>query len=231
MKYRSTFAFIVSMIVLLGSQALGARAQTVQTPNDASQQGPRRGPRAEFDLPNLNLTDAQKAQIESIRKTEREQVMAIRGDSTLSQDQKREKIRSIFESSHQQVFNVLTPQQQETLKNERHERSGPRGEGRRGGDPFANLGLTDQQKAQLKSIHESARQQVESIRNDSTLTADQKEAKLRSLHQSTEQQVSSVLTPEQREKLQELRHNHHRGFGGRRGGSREGASGAEGQKP
>jgi Spy/CpxP family protein refolding chaperone len=231
MKSRNTFAFIMSVLVLLASPTLIARAQDGSSQTTPQGQGPHRGPRPDFGLANLNLTDAQKAQIESIRKSERDQIMAVRNDSTLTQDQQREKARSIFESSRQQIFNVLTPQQQETLKNERHERGGPRGfRGGPGRDrgPLADLGLTDQQKAQLKSIHESAMQQIEAVRNDSSLTADQRQAKLKSIHDATEQQAAAVLTPEQKQKLEERHHNRPGGFGPRRGGP---GGGPQTQKP
>ena len=86
------------------------------------------------------------------------------------------------------------------------------------GQKFAEaLNLTPEQKADLKSIRDNARQQAQAIRNDSTLTADQKKAKLKDLRKSSHQQMMSKLTPEQQQKFKEMR-KEHRGHRGERKG-------------
>jgi Spy/CpxP family protein refolding chaperone len=67
------------------------------------------------------------------------------------------------------------------------------------------LGLTDAQKAQMKPILMSARQQAQAIKKDSTLTPDARTAKLKALRKSTRQQTMAVLTPDQRAKLKSIR--------------------------
>lgn len=57
--------------------------------------------------------------------------------------------------------------------------------------------LTAEQKQQLRSLRNSARDQAAIIRNDQTLTAEQKQAKLKALRASTREQMKSVLTPAQ----------------------------------
>jgi len=154
---------------------------------------------------DLNLTDAQRAQLESIREAQRAQLLAVRNDTSLTADQRQEKIRSIMDSARQQTMSVLTPQQQETLQNNRHGRGWPRGRGERHMFGGADLGLSDQQKSQLMAIHQNTRQEALAIRSDSTLSPDQKSAKLKSLHQSTRQQLDAILTPEQRMTVKEER--------------------------
>jgi len=68
---------------------------------------------------------------------------------------------------------------------------------------MANLNLTDDQKAQIKQIHEGMRSKVEAVKNDSSLSAEQKEAKIRDLRRDTHEQVKKVLTPEQRKQFEE----------------------------
>ena len=60
-----------------------------------------------------------------------------------------------------------------------------------------NLNLTADQKAQLKTMREDAKQQREAIQNDATLTADQKKAKMKELHKTQSDKMKSILTPEQ----------------------------------
>jgi Spy/CpxP family protein refolding chaperone len=73
---------------------------------------------------------------------------------------------------------------------------------------LANLNLTDDQKAQIKQIHEGTRSKIEAINNDSSLSADQKQAKIRDLRRDTHEQVKKVLTPEQRKQFEENMREH-----------------------
>jgi periplasmic protein CpxP/Spy len=63
------------------------------------------------------------------------------------------------------------------------------------------LNLTDDQKTQMKQIHESAKSQMDAVNNDSTLSADQKQAKMRQIHRSARVQMVKLLTPEQRQEM------------------------------
>lgn len=69
----------------------------------------------------LNLTDAQKAQFQQITKDMRKQGMAIRQDSSLTDDQKKVKMQELRQQSHKQMFSVLTPEQKEKLKQMREQ--------------------------------------------------------------------------------------------------------------
>jgi protein CpxP len=72
------------------------------------------------------------------------------------------------------------------------------------GGPFAGLNLTDDQKTQIKQIHEGAKSKVDAVKADSSLSADQKEAKIREIHRDTHEQVmKNVLTPDQRKQARE----------------------------
>lgn len=67
------------------------------------------------------------------------------------------------------------------------------------------LGLTEAQKAQMKPILLSARQQAMALRADTTLMPQVRQAKMKDLRKSTRQQMMAVLTPAQREKMKVLR--------------------------
>lgn len=96
------------------------------------------------------------------------------------------------------------------------------------GGAFKQLNLSDAQKQQLKTIHESSKQQVEGVLTDDqraklataiqsgnkkgawkslNLTSEQKQ-KIRDIHKSDKEQSLAVLTPEQRTQLQQLRAAH-----------------------
>jgi len=64
----------------------------------------------------LNLTDDQKAKVKPILQDQMQQMKAVHEDSSLTQEQKRAKMKSIHESLHEQINAVLTPEQQVKFK-------------------------------------------------------------------------------------------------------------------
>jgi Spy/CpxP family protein refolding chaperone len=73
--------------------------------------------------------------------------------------------------------------------------------GHRHQDELAKLNLTDDQKAQVKKIHENMKTQMDAVKSDTTLTAEQKQAKMKELHKSSHEQVKQLLTPDQRKQM------------------------------
>jgi protein CpxP len=73
-----------------------------------------------------------------------------------------------------------------------------------------DLNLTDDQKAQMKKIHEDAKSQIAAVNNDTSLSADQKQAKLQAIRRDTHKQTESLLTPEQRQTQKQWRKSHPR---------------------
>ena len=69
----------------------------------------------------LNLTDNQKAKLKPILQDQMQQMKAVREDSSLSEDQRRAKMKSVHESLHDQINAVLTPEQQAKFKQMQHE--------------------------------------------------------------------------------------------------------------
>ena len=67
------------------------------------------------------------------------------------------------------------------------------------------LGLTDEQKNQLKAGRAKTAEAVKGIRVDASLTHDQKKAKIRSTVQTARTEARGVHTPEQQNQLKEMR--------------------------
>ncbi len=83
--------------------------------------------------------------------------------------------------------------------------AGTQGSGMRGhGDKmFADLNLTDDQKAQIKKIREDAKAKADAVKADTTLSDADKKAKFREIRKSARMESSKVLTAEQRAQLKE----------------------------
>jgi Spy/CpxP family protein refolding chaperone len=73
---------------------------------------------------------------------------------------------------------------------------------KRNGNMMKDLNLSEAQKTQLKESRESAKQQMEAIKNDASLSQDQKKEKMQELRKNQQEKMSSILTPDQKAKMQ-----------------------------
>jgi hypothetical protein len=71
-----------------------------------------------------NLTDEQKTTLNPILEDQAQQMKAIHADTSLSEEQKRGKMKAIHETFHDKINAVLTPEQQVRFKQMKHEHKG-----------------------------------------------------------------------------------------------------------
>ena len=71
-----------------------------------------------------------------------------------------------------------------------------------------HLDLTNDQKAQLKPILKHEAEQVRDIRQNSSLSPEAQRDQIKEVRKDTRPQILAILTPEQREKLKDLRRHH-----------------------
>jgi len=155
--------------IAAGVMAIAPLAAIADPPSGMG--GPRSGP-----LERLNLTDAQRQQLQAIRENSRRQIEAV---LTADQRQQLETRRAEMERRREEFANLMPEQRQQLRRERREQRGGPSGPGRGSRwAPFADLNLTDSQRQQIRTIMENARMQSE-----------------------------AVLTPEQRQQLENLRPN------------------------
>lgn len=123
-------------LVAICSGALCALPVVAQDATQAPQAGARAGRmggerQLEFLTKKLNLTSDQQTQIKAINDDSRKQMMALRDDSSLSQDDRRSKMMDLHKSSQDKIRGVLTDDQKtkydelqsqmrERMKNRRH---------------------------------------------------------------------------------------------------------------
>ena len=67
------------------------------------------------------------------------------------------------------------------------------------------LNLTPQQKERLLPILAAEVPKVQAIKNDNSLSKIQKMQQLRAIHQQTDPQMKAILSPQQYQKLQQIR--------------------------
>lgn len=113
----------VLVVLVAGSLVVG---QSTQAPQTSAPQGETamsahpeaHSPDAHLQMltRELNLTDDQQAKLKPILADQAQQMKALHHDTSLSQDQRKAKIKAIHESFHEQINGVLTPEQQAKLK-------------------------------------------------------------------------------------------------------------------
>lgn len=184
-----------------------------QAQTTAPEKGQGRGHGREM-MKDLNLTDAQKTQLKSIREAEKKDAEALKAQGNATPEQR----KAVHEKYRSQLDAVLTPEQREQMKNEmKAHRMDSTGRGGRGfdrkGDRFGNaapfikedLNLTADQQTKLKSYADDFRIKAKDIRANSSLTDEQKKEQLRTLSKTYTEQSRGLLTPEQLQKVKEGR--------------------------
>jgi periplasmic protein CpxP/Spy len=101
-------------VPVFAQNAPDSSQQSQQT--QAAPNGHRYGNRMQKLSQELNLTPDQQTKIKPIFQQARAQAKTIRQDTSLSQDQKRAKMKELHENTMAQLNGILTPEQQSQLK-------------------------------------------------------------------------------------------------------------------
>jgi Spy/CpxP family protein refolding chaperone len=113
------FGTLSCALVLFFACSVATRAQDAGTQESKAQAqteaGPHHGQHAshlEWLSKELNLTDEQKEKVKPILDEQTKQMHATQEDSSLNQEQKRDKMKQIHQTTHSQINDILTPEQQ-----------------------------------------------------------------------------------------------------------------------
>jgi Spy/CpxP family protein refolding chaperone len=93
-----------------------AQSQTASTPQAAGKEMGMHGGGLEATVQSLNLTDDQKAKVKDIFADAKTKKQAVTSDASLSEEQKKAKMKELHSSTMAKLNEVLTPEQQTELK-------------------------------------------------------------------------------------------------------------------
>ena len=146
----------------------------------------------------LNLTDEQKEKLQTIIRAQMGKLRDLRQDTTLSAEDKKERIRALREEITAEVKKVLTPEQFEKWKAKQSQSTTS------GGGPAARLqeaieglDLPDQQKEQLKPVYQEQMDKLRELQQDTSLSLPQKLEKLKDMHKEIAPKLKKVMNAEQ----------------------------------
>ena len=103
------FAVLVFLASSVTTRAQDAQESKAQAQTEA---GPHHGQQLERLSKELNLTDEQKEKVKPILDEQTKQMHAAQEDTSLTQQQKRDKMKQIHQTTHSQINEILTPEQQ-----------------------------------------------------------------------------------------------------------------------
>lgn len=130
MKRLFSRTLVLSCLVLLSAAplAVAADAPAAAPAREHGPGGKHPGPKERLQTlaKELNLTAEQKQQVGALLKQQMEEGRALRADTSLSREQKREKMEAMRKASREQIRALLTPEQQ--AKYDALPQPGPRGE-------------------------------------------------------------------------------------------------------
>lgn len=170
--------------------------------------GMRHGMRGMFE--GLNLSDAQRAQIQQIHEAARARFEAARTSGD------RAALRAIGRDTHRQVEAILTPAQR-TQAQELRAQHEQRFLDRRVEHMTERLSLDARQQQQVRGILSGAAQQRRALMEQARLDETSPRDAMQALRERTQAQLSSVLTAEQRTQLEAMRAQRGERGHGRRG--------------
>ncbi|MEZ4335182.1 MAG: hypothetical protein R3B82_00955 [Sandaracinaceae bacterium] len=215
------------VVSIASAQGPGGRGpDSAQQAPEAGRRGPhmrgRRGHGRGQPFAGLNLTDAQRQQMQTIRQQAAEQGRALR------QSGDRQAMMALRRQTFEQIRNVLTPAQRAQAEQLRATHMQEMFEHRMT-RLTERLSLTPTQAQQVRGILSHANTQRRAIFEQSRLDETNPREALEALHTQTQAQLSSVLSAEQMSSLGELReHRGGPGHHGRRGGRGQGGERGQG---
>ena len=172
---------------------------------------------------DVNLTEDQKARLQSIRENYKKEAEALRNNTTLTAEQKQVERKKLHEKIRTESASILTPEQKQQMEEMRSER-GAHAKGKfdkgdrmskahkgdhdkmkaKGEEIKKDLNLTADQEAKMKQVRESYKAKFEALSTEK-LTQDERRAKAKELMQAQQEEMKSILTKEQQEKMQSLK--------------------------
>lgn len=166
----------------------------------------------------LHLSAGQQQKLRSLQKETRQKTGAIRTDPQLTNNEKKEKLKQLFQDQTSKRNAILTPQQQQTWQElaltRKQSRSGEmitvdqrspqadkdhdrNGLPKKKHSPGNNLTLTQPQKQKISALNAQLREKVISIKNNTTLSDEQKKEQLTAIQKDMRRQRKEILTAEQ----------------------------------
>lgn len=145
--------------------------------------------------------------------------------SAQNQDQDKDKDKD------SQTAGQTNDQQSQPSPDNDHPRHGPPDPARRTEELTRQLRLTSNQQPKVLEALQSQRSQMESLRQDASLSGPDRRSKMMEIHKSTSEQIRSILDPNQQKKWDEMQARREQRMQDHRQGPPDAGSGPQSPQP
>ncbi|MCO5235737.1 MAG: hypothetical protein M9933_05655 [Chitinophagaceae bacterium] len=153
---------------------------------------------------NLNLTKEQKDKLAGINKDYRSGINDLkRKEATITVKDYKTQMQALNAKRRAETDNVFTAEQKAQLQQMRQKHQGRPG---MRGKAMSDLGLSENQSAQIRALRTSSREKVKTIRENQQLTDTQKKEQVIAVYKQQHEDMKSILTPEQMKKMEGFRY-------------------------
>jgi len=193
---------LLGLAVMLGALNLQPLAQAAESnapalPPAAAPPGPLQE-RIQAGIRDLSLTVEQKDKLQAVIRTHLEKLRAFKEDTSLSREQKLEKLRALRDEINAEAGKLLTPEQLKNWKEKQGQVTTPApGPMARIQETIKELNLSEDQKAQLKPLYEEHMARLRELHQDNALSPMQKMDKLVAMQKELAPKVKKVMDAEQ----------------------------------
>ncbi|MEI9934667.1 MAG: hypothetical protein WDM71_07380 [Ferruginibacter sp.] len=160
-----------------------------------------------MDWKTLNLSQDQIAQIKAYNKTYRGQLQQLNKNESITVKEYRDQLYALHNEHKAKIKSILTEDQKTKLLGLRNEHMEQHDSivAKRLDKIKIKLGLSDEQVAQIKAQREAIHEKIVSVRDNDSLTREQKREQLLSIKNESKENFKKILTPDQLNKLEQLR--------------------------
>ncbi len=198
------------MAVVLGFSAMAQTTDSSTYKNNGQQKEYRHKQFKGGDgLSKLNLTDDQKAQVKTINESFRQQMKDLRSQGNITVDEQKQKREALMKDHREKIAAVLTPEQKEQMKALRKDHKGGKdgAHARSVRELTKDLNLTPDQSAQMSSLNSAFKNDLQSVRQNTSLTQDEKREQMKSMMKKHRLDVEALLTDDQKAELKNHQKN------------------------
>jgi Spy/CpxP family protein refolding chaperone len=151
-------------------------------------------------MKELNLTDAQKAQMKAEREAGKAKIEALEKQENLTVKEMKDRKAALQQEQKAKMETVLTPEQKnkrEAQKNEMKEKHAAMMK--------EKLGLSNEQAANLKAHNDETHSKLKAIRDNQSLNMEQKKEQMKAVKEASKTQRKNILTAEQMQKMEDMK--------------------------
>lgn len=160
-------------------------------------------------MKEINLTATQQQQLKLNRDSYKNQMTELNKNESITVKEARDKKEALRKEQKTNMMSILTPAQKIKMENLKKNREAKRDEivAKRLDKMKTKLNLSNDQVAKIKRSREDIHNQSKDIRDNDQLSRTEKKEKLMVLKEQTQNNLKSILTPEQINKIEELKKN------------------------